>query len=111
VSKPDGERLRVTIANRSVDVTICGDAETTERLAREVTARFREIEADSARIDTQAFALQTAYTYAVELQEAQQQASEDTRDLVKALDVIASRLRDLLEVLESSGQQADTEDQ
>ena len=73
------------------------DEATTLKIAEEISKRFTEIEENSARIDTLAFALFTAFSYATEKHELEAQQDEDNRSMVKALDSITSRLDELTE--------------
>jgi cell division protein ZapA (FtsZ GTPase activity inhibitor) len=87
---------RTRIAGLTLDLPVHGDPEETERLAEEVTARVREIEAASTRIDTQAFALKAALSFAAELREAKAAHDADTAEILKALDAILTRLEDIV---------------
>ena len=105
--RPERTHLRVKIGNHTVDVPIYKDTESTKKLAFEIGEKLGEIEASSQRIDTQAFAIRTAYAYAAELEEAREAAKVDDRELVKALDAIMTRLRKLLDGIDSEPVKAD----
>ncbi len=90
------QRMAVKIANSTLRVPVCVDERTTQTLAEAVTKRFKSIEEAAGRIDTQAFALQTAYEFAAQLHMLRQHAAEDERTLTVALDTIAERLATLI---------------
>lgn len=91
------EWVKVRIANTTLQVPVYVDEATTLKIAEEISKRFTEIEENSARIDTLAFALFTAFSYATEKHELEAQQDEDNRSMVKALDSITSRLDELTE--------------
>lgn len=86
---------QVRIANVNMRVPVFLDEETTERIAQEVDACIARIEAESTIIDTQKFALLAAFSFAVEKHALLEEQDQDTRDLVKALESLASRLKAL----------------
>ena len=94
--------ISVRIAGVRLTVPIVGDEAATRRVAAEVEARFRDIEASAARIDSQAFALQTAVAYALDLEQTRMDQAEQERALAKALDGILTSLRELLEASEET---------
>ena len=89
------ELIRVKIANATLQVPVYIDKATTLQIAEEISKRFKDIEEESVRIDTQAFALHAAFTYAIEKHALEQQQDDDNRTMVKALDKITTRLDDL----------------
>ncbi len=93
------ETILIKVAGTTLHVPIYGDAAATSEIVEQVTNRFREIEASSDRIDTQAFALLTAVSFAAALADEQAAAQEDTKDILVALARIQQSLQDLLEDL------------
>lgn len=92
---PEPGKAKVRIRSIPVTLPIHIDMETTGILAREVEERLKRIEDDSDIIDTQRFAIQAAYEFAGELHDLEARQEQDTRDLVKALERIATQLREL----------------
>jgi len=87
--------IPVKIANATVQVPVHIDEATTQALAEEVNARIQAIQEGSDRIDTQAFALRAAYELAANLHAENQRQERETKELLVALDAIASRLKQL----------------
>jgi len=88
---------RTSVAGVTIDLPIFQNPETTEQLAQQVTERVREIEASSKRIDTQAFALTAAVSFAAELAQAIKHHDHDIAEVTKALSAIVQRLDDLIQ--------------
>lgn len=84
------------IANVKLRLPLYRDRQTTLEIAEEVTARIAEMEERVGRVDSQAFALQAAFAYAAELHAEQAEREQDTRELLKMLDGIATQLNGLL---------------
>lgn len=91
------KNIQVTVAGVKLSVPVLADPETTLRAAREVTRRIRLIERESARIDTQAFALQAAISLAEDLEARDQVQESDDAEMVLALEKLTEALRSLLE--------------
>lgn len=89
--------VETRIANVRLRLPVYRDKQTTLELAEAVTARIGEMEEKAGRVDSQAFALQAAFAYAVELHAERAERDGDTRELLKALDAIATQLNGLLE--------------
>jgi len=89
--------LRTKIGNVTLNLPIYRDKQTTQALAESVSEVVAEIEASADRIDTQAFALRAAYTFAYRLKELEEQNDADLRELLKALDGTASALQRIVE--------------
>lgn len=89
--------VRTRIAGTVLDLPVVQDEAHTAAIADKVTERFREIEAASPRIDTQAFALQAAFSFAAELERISTERDEETRELVHALAELAGRLETLIQ--------------
>ena len=88
---------RTKVAGVTLDLPIHLDPDTTEGLASQVTQRVREIEASSTRIDTQAFALTAAVTFAAELAQTKTDNDRSIAEVIKALSAILGKLDDLIE--------------
>lgn len=89
----------IYIAGKKIQIPIYQDLKETQRIADLVTERIRRIEADAERIDTQAFALQTAFEFATEMLALREENDQDQRELIKALDGILAHLNQLNEKL------------
>lgn len=83
------------VAGVTVPVPVYQDEKTTTDLIEMVNERVREIENQSTRIDTHAFALLAALSFAAELHEARQQREREVRDILKTLRKITEALRRL----------------
>ncbi|MFP4171449.1 MAG: cell division protein ZapA [Candidatus Hydrogenedentota bacterium] len=91
------QTIRTRIAGTVLDLPVVEDEAHTTKIANKVTERFREIEAGSPRINTQAFALQAAFSFAAELDRLSTERDEETRELVHALADLAGRLETLIQ--------------
>ena len=91
------QTIRTRIAGTVVELPLVRDEAYTAQIADKVTERFREIEAASSRINTQAFALQAAFSFAAELEHLNTEREEEIRELVHALANLAGRLEDLIQ--------------
>ena len=89
--------IRTQIAGTFVELPLIRDEAYTAQIAEKVTERFREIEAASSRINTQAFALQAAFSFAAELERLTADREEEGRELVDALARLAGRLEALIQ--------------
>lgn len=88
---------KTTVAGVALALPVFDTPENTEELAQRVTERMREIEAGSHKIDTQAFALTAAVSFAAELAVARKDHEREMADVIKALSAILVRLDELLE--------------
>lgn len=86
-------RTTVTIGNVQLTVPVVRDIPTTQRLAARVAERLQDIEKRSSRVNTVAFALEAAFSFAAELEEEKLARNEEqaeivawVSDCVKALD-------------------------
>lgn len=93
--------LDLTIAGARVRVPEYGSQAETKRLAAMVTNRIKEIERESGTVDSHAFALQAALSFAAELHDAQDQHKEDSKQILLALDAISTQLASLVEQFHS----------
>ncbi|MBI5093212.1 MAG: cell division protein ZapA [Candidatus Hydrogenedentes bacterium] len=101
MTKPD-HTMSVTVGGVKIPVPVYEDAISTNAVVQEVNARLADIEANATRIDTQAFALQTAVSFAVELTELRRQNDWDQRELLQALNALLKTLRQTLEAAEGT---------
>ena len=88
--------LQVKMGGKTVQVPVFQDEKTTLQLVASVNARLREIEESSTRVDTQAFALQAAYLFAVDLARGELAANEDEAEVHKSLVRIQLALKGIL---------------
>lgn len=79
-------RMKVKLGGKTVEVAVYRDTRHTLRLAESVNERLKAIEAESGRIDTQAFALQAAFASAAEAQYHIDNAEADRAEMLKELD-------------------------
>lgn len=86
---------QVTVGRMKLSVPIFKDVETTEAITTEIGARMDEIEEKTGVIDTQKNAIKAAYAYAVEKRILEAEHKEDMDDLARALERLASQLREL----------------
>lgn len=82
----------VRIANTTIEVPIVVDEPTTERIASQVEQHFRQLEEQSTRIDSQRFALMSAFYFAAAHHQAEMKAADDERALLSALDALNEKL-------------------
>lgn len=87
------ELLDVKVAGVGIKVPVYEDRKTTLDLVQRVEARVQEIERQSKRIDTQAFALLAAVSFAREVAEVQQARNCDDQEMLSALSEIAKTLK------------------
>lgn len=87
------QQVVIEIANTKLQVPLVVDAETTRAIAAQVNARFAEYEAQTGRIDTQRFALLTAFAFAAEAHLSTQQEAEDERAILSALEALHESLQ------------------
>ncbi len=92
-----GEHLDATVANVRLRVAVFRDEATTRRLLERLEKRVREIESQSPRINTQAFAIQAAFEYLTQLEDARAGENELNKDLLRSLDGLATKLQELVE--------------
>jgi cell division protein ZapA (FtsZ GTPase activity inhibitor) len=85
--------LEVTLAGVRVKVPLYRDDMSTLAIAETVNARFKHLEAQGAKVNTQLFALQTAFSLAVDLAQSQESANAADHDLLRALDKIEATLQ------------------
>ncbi|MCC6699627.1 MAG: cell division protein ZapA [Candidatus Hydrogenedentes bacterium] len=88
--------LQVKLGGKTVQVPVFQDEKTTLEIVASVNDRLREIEESSARVDTQAYALQAAYLFAVDSARAELASSDDETEVHKSLVRIQHALKGLL---------------
>ena len=87
-----GPRVKVKLGGKTVEVPIYRDMKATQKLAERLNERLKTIEAESGRIDTQAFALEAAYRFAAEAQRLEDDASADRTETLKELDRLSKAI-------------------
>ena len=90
------ERTKVRIAGKTITVPVYHDRRTTLRLVKLVDDRIKEIEKANDRIDTQAFALEAALSFAAELAEAEKTHEKETTEVFNDLDRLSKTLDELV---------------
>lgn len=80
------------IAGKTISVPVYDTTEHTRALVSRVNERLKEIEAESDRIDTQAFALRTALSFAAELAAYEQDVEEGETELYNQLDELNRKI-------------------
>jgi len=85
-------RVKVKLGGKSVEVPVYRDNLATLKLAALINERLKAIESQSGRIDTQAFALETAYAFAAEAQRLTDEADADRVSTLKELDRISKAI-------------------
>ncbi|HDP34913.1 MAG TPA: cell division protein ZapA [Candidatus Hydrogenedentes bacterium] len=88
-------RFQTVIARIKMLLPVYKDEDTSHAIAREVDERINKLEKDTNVIDTQKNAAIIAYEYAVENRELIEEHEEDIRELAKALERLASQLKEL----------------
>lgn len=91
------EQVKVKIRTIPLVLPVHIDMDTTVLLAQQVEDRLKRIEKDSGTVDTQRFAIQAAYEFAAEIYDLKARNEKDERDLVKALEQIATHLKKMEE--------------
>jgi cell division protein ZapA (FtsZ GTPase activity inhibitor) len=87
------KQVRLKIGGKAVDAPVFEDVHTTRELAKKVTERLAEIEKASNRIDTQAFALIAAMSFAQEAEAMAKAQEAETEEMLRRLDDLSKRLR------------------
>jgi cell division protein ZapA (FtsZ GTPase activity inhibitor) len=88
--------LQKKVAGVTLSVPIYVDEATTDDLIRKVTKRMKEVEEGSDRIDTQAFALLAALSFADEARAERELRDRQQADLLRTLRKVTEALRSLL---------------
>ena len=96
-------QMEVRLGGIRLTVPIYRDHDTTKRIVAEVNKRIRDIEKRSKRIDTQAFALQAALSFATELDKTKALQEDDTKDTLLELNHLSKSLQKLVTEFELPG--------
>jgi cell division protein ZapA (FtsZ GTPase activity inhibitor) len=89
-------RMKVKLGGKTVEVPVFKDTRATLRLAEVVNEKLKAIEAESGRIDTQAFALETAFAYAAEAQSLADAADAHRVEVLKEFDRLSKSMDKLV---------------
>lgn len=89
-------RVKVKLAGKTIEVPVYGDSQLTQKLAARVNQRLKEIEERADRIDTQAFALETALAFAAELEEVREESNADRKAMLAELDRLSKTVDKLI---------------
>ncbi len=81
----NGPRIDIKMSNRTINVPILKDKDTTYHIAKLVQERLDSIEENSKRIDTHAFAIEAAMSFAYAQLDAEDELKANTNDLMKEL--------------------------
>jgi len=84
-----GERMEVRVGGKRILVPVYGDRRTTLLLVKRLNERLEEIEKTHDRIDTQAFALEAALSFAADLADAEAEHEDETAEVFRDLDGLA----------------------
>ncbi len=90
-----GPRVDVRIGNRTFSVPRLKDDDTTYHIAKLLQNRIKEIEARADRIDTQAFAIEAAMSFAYELLESEETLEAETTEMMSELSKLSKKLNDI----------------
>lgn len=101
------ETIEAVVGGMRLRVPIIVDAETTQSIVDRVNERLKQIQSQSTRIDTYAFAVLAAVSFAGEAEEltrqreiehkqADKERDQETRELLSALGDINKGLRNVL---------------
>lgn len=97
-----GPRVDIKIGGGTFSVPILKDKDTTYHIAKQLQKRIKEIEKISTRIDTQAFAIEAAMSFAFAQLTAEEDLEENTQELMKALAKLSEHLDSLTSEFEIS---------
>ena len=87
-----GTTTEIRIAGLKLRVESAGSAERTMAVVNAVESRLKHLENTSAKLNTQAFALQAAYEFARELDELRGRIAEEESSLRHEIDELAQRI-------------------
>ncbi len=105
------ELIEVTVGRVRIKMPVIQDRQTTLRIVQAVNTRIEEIEARSHSIDSHAFALEAAISFAAQLDQAHKEAETerketrhesdlDNKEMLLALTKINESLGSLLETIQ-----------
>lgn len=89
-------QIEVRLGGIRLTVPVYQDPHTTKKLVADVNQRIKAIEKRSKRIDTQAFALQAALSFAAELEKTKSLKEDETKDTLIELDHLSKSLQKLV---------------
>lgn len=89
--------LKVRLGATTIETPVVRDESTTAHIVETVNEKLREIEQGSARVDTQAFALQAAFAFAAELFQLREAVSRQEAQLLTALDQVHRALQEIVQ--------------
>lgn len=87
-----GPRIDIKIGGSVFNVPILKDKDTTYHIAKMVQQRIKDIEKRSHRIDTQAFAVEAAMSFAFDQLDAEDELEDNTTELMKALSNLSKEI-------------------
>jgi len=87
-----GPRINVKIGNRTFSVLRLKDEDTTYHIAKLLQQRLKIIEDRSSRIDTQAFAIEAAMSFAYDLIESEETLKAETKEMMSELSKLSKDL-------------------
>ena len=88
--------IKVQLGRFPLEVPVLDDPQTTLELVEQVNERLKEIENQGGRVDTTAYALKTALSFAADLRRSEQERAGETKDILVALDAISDALCGIL---------------
>ena len=91
------KEIELTLGRIRLHAPVYGSEGATRELAADVNRRLKEIEEKSQRIDTQAFALLAALSFAANVQDLKEAQQEETASVLVTLDEFSESLDGLLE--------------
>jgi len=94
--------IRVAIGGIHMEVPLYGTPEHTRELAASVDEMLAAVEAESARIDSQQFALKAALAFAAQAADARAEVQQQTQALIRALSGFADRIEALAKAQRSA---------
>ena len=95
------DRKEVRLGGVPLKVPVVVDPETTDAIVSYVNDRFRQIETQGGKINTQLYALLTAYQFAVELHMLRRQQEAEDTSLLHALEKLDASLQTILAEIEA----------
>jgi len=87
------DKIQLKVGSLPLPIPIYDDERTTRQIVKQVNDRLRQIEDESERVDTLAFALQAAVAFAADLHRARAEHAEENKDILVALHAIVESLR------------------
>ncbi len=94
---PPPRTIKSQVGRYTLDIPICENEETTIRIVQQVNECLQKIEDESDRVDSMAYALKAAVSFAAELHKAEAERANETKEILLALDAISEALRAILQ--------------